>query len=117
MSELVTGVPRRNIFYLNGSHRVSSRYFIEYDPTGKEYGYDLIIDNQTVKQYLQVIKDISKNIEDMEKPVLVDEIDFHRFYVELIKTKTGFQKTLKVNPYYSLEYLIDLALEKWFTRL
>jgi hypothetical protein len=53
----------------------------------------------------------------MEKPILFDEIDFHRFYVELVKTKTGLQKILKVNPYYSLEYLIDLALEKWFTRL
>ena len=107
----------RYIFDMNNGRKLSCRYFTEQDPTGKEYGYYLSIDNQTAKQYTLVIKDITKNIEDMEKPVLIDEIHFHRFYVELVKTKTGLQKTLKINPYQSLEYLIDLALEKWFSRL
>ena len=107
----------RHVFTMNDRRQVSCQYFTEYDQTGKEYGYYLTINNQTAKQYRQVVRDISKNIEDIEKPILFDEVDFHRFYVELVKTKTGFQKTLKVNPYYSLEYLIDLALEKWFSRL
>lgn len=107
----------RYTFDMNNGRKISCRYFTEHDSTGKEYSYYLSIDNQTAKQYTQVIKDISKNIEDIEKTVLFDEIAFHKFYVALVKTQTGLQKTLKVNPYYSLEYLIDLALEKWFTRL
>jgi hypothetical protein len=102
---------------MNDGRKISCTYFTENDLTGKEYGYYLSINNQIAKHYQQVIKDISKNIEDIEKPVLFEEITFHRFYVELVKAKTGLQKALKINPYQSLEYLIDLALEKWLTRL
>lgn len=112
----VRGTGRR-IFTMNDRRRVSYQYFTEQDTSGKEYDYYLSIDNQAGKQYRQIVKDINKNIEDREKPVLFEEIAFHRFYVELVKAKTGLQKTLKINPYQSLEYLIDLALEKWFNRL
>jgi RecB family endonuclease NucS len=107
----------RYTFDINDGRKISCAYFTEHDPTGKEYGYYLSINHQIAKHYRQVIKDISKNIEDIEKPVLFEEIAFHRFYVELVKAKTDLQKTLKINPYQSLEYLIDLALEKWFARL
>ncbi len=61
------------------------------------------------RKYLQNINKVRKNIKDL-KPVTREDM-------ELLEAVEGVRYEIATSPYKSLDYLVDLALEKWLARL
>jgi len=92
--------------------------FFVYDNNGRQHDYYLNINSVTAKKYIKAVRESKKSIQDNYSPVLLEQIQFYKFDVELTKQKTGMDLTIDYsNCYKSLESLVYLALEKWSNKL